>query len=334
MKYIYIPVSLLFLTLFTFTACGNSTKTETISDDKINVISVNFPGYDFAREIAGENINLTLLLPPGSESHSFEPTPQDIIKIQNCDIFIYAGGESDSWVKGVLGSMKDNNIKILAMMDMVAAVEEEIKEGMEEPEENEHSHKHEHEEAHKHEHDEHEEEAEYDEHVWTSPVNAAAIVKKISNALCEADETNAAIYKEKTAVYVDKLQALDSAFREITKNAKRKTLIFGDRFPFRYFVEEYGLDYYAAFPGCSTETEASAKTVAFLIDKVKQEKIPVVFNIEFSNGKIAKTICENTGAKNLLLHSCHNISSDEFKRGESYISLMTGNTVNLKEALN
>jgi zinc transport system substrate-binding protein len=318
MKHTFISILLIFSFIFFICACADNNAQTGAADGKINVISVNFPGYDFAREIAGDNINLTLLLQPGAESHSFEPSPQDIIKIQNADIFIYVGGESDSWVKEILSSVKNKNLKVLAMTEIVKPVEEEIKEGMQEEDE----------------HEGEEEEAEYDEHVWTSPINAIAIARAIADAFCEADKANAQTYKTNAEKYTEKLQILDAAFREVTVGAKRKTLIFGDRFPLRYFVDEYGLDYYAAFPGCSTETEASAKTVAFLIDKVKKEQIPVVFRIEFSNGKIAKTICESTGAKNLLFHTCHNVSSDELKSGKSYLTLMADNALNLKEALN
>jgi zinc transport system substrate-binding protein len=179
----------------------------------------------------------------------------------------------------------------------------------------------------------HDHEEEYDEHVWTSPENAKKIVQKISDTLSEVDPSNAAAYKASTTAYLSRLDQLDAAFRDVVKGAARKTLVFGDRFPFRYFADAYGLKYFAAFPGCSTETEASAATVAFLIDKVKTEKIPVVFHIELSNEKIADTICEATGAKNLLLHASHNISRDDFQSGLTYLDIMTANVSALKEAL-
>jgi zinc transport system substrate-binding protein len=232
--------------------------------------------------------------------------------------------------------MDTSKMKIITLMDCVQVVEEEVVEGMEEEEhtedhetEEEHAHGEEKEDAHAHG----EQEPEYDEHVWTSPKNVKRIVQKISDALCEADTANAAFYQTNTEDYLTKLDELDSKFQDAVDNSKRKTIVFGDRFPFRYFADAYGLEYYAAFPGCSTETEASAATVKFLIDKINTEKIPVVFHIELSNEKMADTISEATGAKVLLMHACHNISKSDFERGKSYIELMTDNVEALKEAL-
>jgi zinc transport system substrate-binding protein len=205
-------------------------------------------------------------------------------------------------------------MKILSMMDTVDAVEEEIVEGMEDDE------------------DEGEDVA-YDEHVWTSPPNAMLIVNAITELLCEADPANAGFYWEKTIAYIEKLADLDTAFREVTMGAKRSTIVFADRFPFRYFADAYGLSYFAAFPGCSTETEPSAATVAFLINKIKVEKIPVVFHLELSNERMANTISEETGAKKLLLHAAHNISKRDFDSGLGYLDLMRRNVENLREAL-
>jgi len=292
---------------------------ETANTEKISVIATIFPPYDFTRAIAGDNAEITMLLPPAAESHSYEPTPQDIIKIQNCDIFIYNGGDSDAWVDKVLESMDAGKMKIVKLIDCVEVVEEEIVEGMEEEEEEEE--------------EDGEEEAEIDEHVWTSPRNAKLIVQRISDTLCAVDAANADIYKTNATAYLARLDELDGKFQTVVDSAARKTIVFGDRFPFRYFADAYGLSYFAAFPGCSTETEASAATVAFLIDKVKAEKIPVVFHIELSNAKIANTIAEDTGAKVLELHSCHNISKDDFKAGKTYIDIMTSNVDALKEAL-
>ncbi|MDD4565588.1 MAG: metal ABC transporter substrate-binding protein [Eubacteriales bacterium] len=317
-RLVYILLTAL-LIIFTLTGCGQNERVN--SSDKISVVATIFPQYDFVREIAGDNVELTMLLPPGAESHSFEPTPQDITKIQNCDIFIYVGGDSDDWIKGILESMDTSNMKIISLMDMVDVVEEEIVEGMEDDH------------GHDHDNEEEAEEEEYDEHVWTSPRNVKIIVQSISDVLCEADDSNASQYQQNTASYLAKLDQLDAAFKDAVGAGVRKTLVFGDRFPFRYFADAYSLNYFAAFPGCSTETEPSAATVAFLIDKVKEENIPVVFHIELSNEKMADTICEATGAKKLLLHACHSISKNDFENGVSYLDLMTANVKAIKEAL-
>ena len=295
--------------------CCSCRKTETKKDDgKLNVVTTIFPPYDFAKNAGGEYVNVSMLLKPGMESHSYDPTPQDIIKIQECDLFIYTGGESDEWVKDILESSDKKPKQVLAMMDIVDTVEEETVEGMEKEEDDG-------------------DEIEYDEHVWTSPKNAINITASITNALCQLDENHQASFNKNMMAYRRELLQLDNSFREVADNAKRKTIVFGDRFPFRYLADEYDLKYYAAFPGCSAETEPSPSTVSFLIDKVREEKIPVVFSIEFSNGKVADTICESTGAKKLTLHSCHNVTQDEFDSGISYLSLMQKNVQALKEAL-
>lgn len=319
-KFLAVIITSLIL-VATLCACGNKensvSKAQSGIDGKISVVTTIFPPYDFARQIGGDNVDLTMLLKPGTESHNYDPTPQDIIKIQNCDLFIYVGGESDEWVRDILESNDSKPKKIISLMDCVDTVQEEIVEGMEKDKDEDN--------------DGHE--IEYDEHVWTSPKNAIIISKKISLALTELDKDNAKVYEKNTTEYSKKLSLLDSKFQNIVDNAKRKTIIFGDRFPMRYFADEYGLKYYAAFPGCSSETEPSAATVSFLIDKVKAEKIPVVFSIEFSNGKVADTICEDTGAKKLTFHSCHNVTQEQFDSGVTYIDLMNQNAESIKEAL-
>jgi zinc transport system substrate-binding protein len=310
-----------FVFLFCLVSCvPKKSEVGQKTNNKINVITSIFPPYDFVREIAGDTgnpgsrVNLAMLLPPGAESHSFEPTPRDIIAIRNSDVFIYIGGDSDEWINRILESLDTSKIKILSLMECVNLVEEEIVEGMEEEEEEE-------------------EGIAYDEHVWTSPANAALIIQAITETLCEADGQNAAYYRQNANAYTAKLNELDSAFQEVVDGAKRKTIIFGDRFPFRYFADAYGLSYYAAFPGCSTETECSAATIAFLIDKTKNEGIPVVFHIELSNERMADTISEATGAKKMLLHACHNISKADFEKGIGYLGLMKNNVESLREAL-
>lgn len=315
MKKIFAALLALFLTAAVLSGCGNTKNTN--DSDKISVVCTIFPQYDFVRQIAGDDVSLTMLLKPGAESHTYEPTPQDIITIQDCDLFIYVGGDSDEWVSEILSSMDTSKMKIIKLMDCVETMEEELTEGME----------------HEHEEDE-EAEAELDEHVWTSPANAMLIVEKISAALCEIDPDNAATYQNNTEKYLAKLQKLDDDIWEVVNNAARKEIIVGDRFPLRYFCEEFGLTYYAAFPGCSTDTEASAATIAFLIDKVTEDEIPVVFHIELSNEQICDSICEATGAKSELFNAVHNISADDFADGVTYIDLMEHNLKVLKEALN
>jgi len=293
----------------------NKNATARNANGKINVTATIFPPYDFVRQIAGDRVNLSMLLPPGAESHSFEPSPRDIITIQNSDIFIYGGGDSDNWIDRILQSMDTGNMRILAMMDAVEVVEEEIVEGMEEEQENE------------------EEGIAYDEHVWTSPRNAILIVRAIAELLCETDTGNAELYRQNAAAYIAELERLDTAFENAAAGALRDTFVFADRFPFRYLADAYGLSYFAAFPGCSTETEPSAATVAFLINKIRAEKIPVVFHIELSNERMADTISGETGAKKLLLHSCHNITKREFDSGLGYLEIMRRNVENLREAL-
>ena len=335
-------VILLVATIFTgCTKVQNTNKYKYKDTDKINVVATIFPQYDFVRQIAGDKVELTMLLSPGAESHSYEPTPQDIIKIQNCDIFIYVGGESDKWIDEILSSMDTSEMKIISLMDYVEVVEEEIIEGMED--DHDHGHNQDKDDSHHDDHDhneEHEDEEhhenhviEYDEHVWTSPKNTMKIVENITKILVQVDPDNQKVYKENLNKYIYKLEQLNMEFETIVSNASNKTIIFGDRFPFRYLTNEYGLDYYAAFPGCSTETEPSAATVSFLIDKVKSDKLPVVFHIEFSNEKIANVISESTGAKKLLLHSCHNISKTDFNNGTTYLDLMSQTAKQLKEAL-
>lgn len=302
------------ITAVCFCSCAG-TDEKNKKGGKISVVTTIFPPYDFARQVAGDKAELTMLLKPGTESHNYDPTPQDIIKIQDADLFIYVGGESDKWVEDMLASASKKPKKIIVMMDCVNKLEEEIVEGMQAEEE------------------EHGDEVEYDEHVWTSPKNAIKISKTICEAMKELDSANEAFYEKNTNEYSKQLSSLSYDFQNVVDNGRRNTMIFGDRFPFKYFADEYGLKYYAAFPGCSSETEPSAATVAFLIDKVKEENIPVVFTIEFSSGKIADTICESTGAKKLMMHSCHNITQEQLDSGVTYIELMRNNVTALKEAL-
>ena len=471
-----------------------------LAAEKLNIITTIFPQYDFVRQITGDEADVTMLLRPGAESHSFEPTPQDIIKIGGCDMFVYVGGESDDWAERILEAAEESagrKINVVTLMSLVDTVEEEIIEGMQEEEEEGHSHSEGFEDSdvkdrptfadwkgdwqsgypyvldgtleevfsHKAEHDDsktaedyrkyytegyrtdfsrivldndtityyvggkqlakvkyeykgfvimhyddgdkgvryqfqavgetngapkyiqfsdhnigpteglehfhlyngndgfepmlknlenwptfypvsmsgadiaesmkgHDHEEEYDEHVWTSPANAIKIVNALTDRLCELDKSRADFFRRNADAYAEKIAALGGEFKDIVSGGKRNVIVFGDRFPFRYFVDEYGLKYFAAFPGCSTETEASAATVAFLIDKVKAERIPVVFYREFSNETIADTISEATGAVSMLMHSCHNVTREDFERGVGYLELMSANAENLRKALN
>lgn len=295
-----------------------------VENEKISVVATIFPQYDFVRQIAGENVELKMLLKPGEETHSYEPTPQDIIAIQNSDLFIYVGGENDAWVEDILESMPDNGRKTLKLVDCVDTVEEEHVEGMKEDHE---------------EHEEHGQEDmhsvhEIDEHVWTSPVNAIKIVEQIKEELCEIDSKNASDYEENAEAYVSQLKKLDQEFQDVVDHSKRKLMIFGDRFPFRYFAEAYDLDYYAAFSGCASDTEPSAATMAFLINKVQDENIKTVLKMELSNENIAKAIAEATNADVKEFYSCHNLTAEQFADGETYLSLMEKNVETLREVLN
>ena len=298
-----------------FAACA---APEAEEREGVSVVATVFAPYDFARELVGELGTVTMLLPPGSEAHSYEPTPKDILEIQSADVFIYVGGENDAWVADVLDSVA-GDVRAVTLMDCVELLEEETVEGMEGGD----AHA-----GHDHAH-----EAEYDEHVWTSPRNAALICDKIAAALCEADPEHTDEYNASLSAYKTELAELDAAFTEIAANGARDTIIFADRFPLLYFARAYGLEYYAAFPGCSDDAEPSAATVAFIIDKVKAEGIPVVFHVELANEDMADIVCDETGAVKRQFNACHNLTRSQFNAGVSYLDLMWENTKVLKEAL-
>lgn len=267
-------------------------------------------------QLAGDTAQVRLLLPPGSESHSYEPSPRDIIDIQQADLFLYAGGESDHWVEEILASMGDNAPRTFRLTDCVTLLAEETSASMEQ-------------EAHEHG----QEEAEMDEHVWTSPKNAMLIVQQLCATLCDIAPQNTQAYEGALSTYLADLKGLDAAFEETVANGKRDLIVFGDRFPFRYFAHDYHLRYDAAFPGCSEDSEPSVRTVISLVDTIRAEQIPVIFYIEFSSRKTADVLAEETGAKELLFHSCHNVSAEELDAGATYLSLMWNNVAALKEAL-
>ena len=323
----------------------SASQEEPLKEEPLKVVTTVFPYYDFTRQISGGliesgQVELELIVPAGMDSHSFEPTPADIIKIQDADLIICNGGAMEQWFERVLDSLDTQNQQVITMMDYVDTVDEEIVEGME-AEEHDHSHDHVHpagvpkegEEGHLYD-DGHEQEIEYDEHIWTSPVNAMTLSEVIAGTLCEMDESNQEIYRENLAEYEEKLSALDQKFRDIAEHGKRRLVVFGDKFPLRYFFDEYGLEYRAAFSGCSTDTEPSAKTIAYLIDKVRELDIPAVYYLELSSHRVAEIIGEETGAEPLLFHSCHNVTRREFDSGVTYLELMEQNAVNLSKGLN
>lgn len=293
------------LLLFTAFSCTLNTQ----NSENTSVVATNFPAYDFARQVCKDSAEVTMLLPLGAESHSYEPTARDIAKIQNCDLFIYTGGESDAWVDKILASL-DKKINTLKMTECVSLLHV----GGE----------------HAHQEGEH---CEYDEHVWTSPVNAAKIVNKIKDKLCETDSKNKQTYEQNAATYINEITALDGEFRAFFDTVKNKTLVFGDRFPLLYFTDEYGLSYVSAFSGCADHSEAGAAKIAEIIKKVDSEKISTIYYIEFSNQNIANTIASSTGCKTALFYSCHNVSKSQLESGVTYVSLMKENLETLKSSM-
>ena len=297
------------------------------SDEKpLKIVTTIFPEYDWVREILGDkadNAELTMLLDNGVDLHSYQPTADDIIKISDCDLFIYVGGESDGWVEDALKEATNKDMQVINLLDVLGeqVKEEEVVEGMEAEEEE----------------SEDEDEPEYDEHVWLSLKNAKTLCNAITDALETIDPANKDVYAANAASYLEKLAALDSEYQSMVDNAARKTVLFGDRFPFRYLVDDYGLNYYAAFVGCSAETEASFETVSFLSGKVDELGLPCVLTIEGAQHKIAETIVQNTAEKNqsiLTLDSMQSTTSTDVANGTTYLSVMESNLDVLKQALN
>ena len=301
-------------------------KTTEDTDKKLNIVTTIFPEYDWTRAVLGDRadeVNLTMLLDNGTDLHSFQPAVKDIMKVSSCDLLIYVGGESDQWIEDALESAQNKEMKTINLMEVLgdSIKEEEAVEGMQESE-------------HDHDHGD-EEEKEYDEHVWTSMRNAEVICDAIADTLEEMDPENKEIYQSNAETYKEKLSALDEEYQETVDNAKQKTLVFADRFPFRYLVDDYGLSYYAAFSGCSAESEASFKTVTFLAGKVDELGVKSVLTMEKSDDRIAQTVIENTKAKDqkiLQLNSMQSITSEEIADGVTYLSVMEDNLKVLKEA--
>ena len=312
---------------------------EKFEQKKYSVVSTSFPGYDFARAVTkNTNISTKMLVKPGAETHTYEPTPQDIINIKNADMFVYVGGDSDDWVKKVLKDVDTKKTHVMKLVDLVSTVNEEIVEGMEDEDEHDHehdhdhshSHEHDHDHDHKHDHDEEEEGPEIDEHVWMSPKKAMEIVKKIAKVASEIDAAEETKINDNAEKYVAEIAQVDKDLHQAI-DGKISEIVVADRFPFRYFADEFGLKYAAAFSGCSEQTEASAKTISFLINKVKQDKIKKIYKIELSNGKIAETVSKDTGAEVLELHSAHNVTADDFSKGVTYVDLMKRNLLALSK---
>ncbi len=313
----------LLLVLGIFAGCDNKPN-DTAANGKPAVVVTIFPEYDWVREIAGDtlgDIDLTLLLDSGVDLHSYQPTVEDIVKISNCDLFVYVGGESDKWVPDALAQSRNKNQKVLNLMDILGenAKEEEVKEGMEAEEE-----------------EEEEEGPAYDEHVWLSLKSTALFVEALRDALCEVNAPDADAYRANADAYLAKLNALDGEYTAAVAAAKHKTLLFADRFPFRYLTDDYGLDYYAAFIGCSAETEASFETIRFLATKVDELGLKSVLTIKGGNAKIAETVVASTADKNqtvLTLDSMQNTTSADVEAGATYLAIMTDNLAVLREAL-
>jgi len=300
----------------------------------LKVAATLFPYYDFARQIGGDVIDLELIVPAGMDSHSFEPTPADMRKFEEADVVILNGGVMEHWAQQVLESVGREDQTVVFMMDYVEAVEEELVEGMEE---SGHSHSHGashdgHEEGHFHD-DGHQEDIEYDEHIWTSPVNAIRFVEVITRVLCQEDPDHQAEFEAGRDRYVKELEEIHEGFCQVAADRKRNLIVVGDRFPFRYLADQYGFEYRAAFSGCGTDTEPSARTIAYLIDKVEQEGVPAVYYLELSSHRVSEIIGEETGAVPLLLHSCHNVTRSELESGVTYVELMRQNIENLRKGL-
>lgn len=314
------------LCAFLMTGCGKSESTASKSD-KISVVCTTFPQFDWVKQLIKgqeDQYQLTLLLDKGTDLHSYQPTAEDMVKISDCDVFIYVGGESDGWVDDALKEAKNKDLKAINMMETLGDTvkEEEVKEGMEAEEEEEEGEG---------------EEIEYDEHVWLSLKNAQVVVKEIAKVLSDVDSNNANTITENEEKYVADISSLDCEYEEAVQSATNKTVLFGDRFPFRYMMDDYNLDYYAAFVGCSAETEASFETIAFLSKKIDELDLPVVFVIEKSNKKIANSIINNTETKDqkiLTMNSLQSITGEDEKSGVTYLDVMKENLTVLKEALN
>lgn len=333
--------------------CGKTTEKE--DNYRLKIVTSLFPYYDMARAVIGDikGIDLKMTVTPGQDSHSFEPKPSDVIQMENADVLIYNGGSLETWIDTLLDSLNNKNQIQMKMMDYVDVLNEEIVEGMdtrfEEHDHDEHSHKEDNHNKENHKEDSHSEDSsndsefhnedseegheETDEHIWTSPVNEIIMTEKICETLSKALPEEKENFQKNAESYISQLKELDNEFRTIVENAKINEIIFADKFPLQYFAKEYGLKYYAAFPGCGSDMEPSAKTIGFLVDKIKEDNIKAVFYLELSSHIVADAIETDTGAKPLQFNSCHNITQKQFDSGVTYVDLMKENVNNLKIAL-
>ncbi len=327
MKRFLMMLAVSLMVVLLLAGCSNARNNTDSNDNKqLSIVATIYPEYDWVLNILGEkkdNAEVMLLVDNGTDLHSYEPTAKDMVKIAKCDVFIYVGGESDQWVEDALKQATNKNMQVVNLMDVMGDTkkEEELKEGMQTKKE-----------IIKKE----ETEPEYDEHVWLSLKNTQKFVMAIADAIAKADAANANIYSANAKSYSDKLSALDGEYTKTVKNAKQRTLLFGDRFPFRYMTEDYGIDYYAAFNGCSAETEASFETIKFLAGKVDELNLKNVMIIENSDGEIARTIIKNTKNKNqkiLILDSLQSVGKKDMESGQTYLKIMESNLNVIKEAL-
>lgn len=303
-------------TVLSLCACSSESSYSNSDSGKLKIISTVFPPYDLARQIAGDNAEISILLPPGSEIHNYEPSAKDMIAIRNCDIFLYIGGENEQWAEKLINSNDTENVTAVKLIDYVPTLSED-----------EHDHDHDHDHEHEHEH-------ETDEHIWTSPKNAQLMLSAVYDAICKVDPSDKQTYTKNKDAYAKQLSDLDDAYRSAVDNAKNKTIVLADKFPFRYLAHEYGLEFSAAFAACSDESEPGVSTMIKLTKTIKENNIPAVYYLEFSSTKIADTLCDETGATKLMLHSCHNVSKQDIENNVSYVDLMKQNLENLKLTLN
>lgn len=323
MKIVKKLVSIVLVAVLSMGLVGCNEKKEIDNTEyELNIVTTLFPYYDITRAIIGqvEGIGLEMAVAPGQDSHSFEPTPAEIIKMEEADLFIYNGGEIETWVDTVLDSFENNNQTQVEMLEAADGIQLVCAE--------EHSHDEHGHEEHEHTHDE------MDPHIWTSPANAIVITEVICETLCKIMPEKEETFKKNANDYIKQLEGIDTEIREIVDNGSSKELVFADQFPLIYFANEYGLEYHSAFPGCGHDMEPSVQDICSLIDIVKEENIKAIFHLELSSQKVADTICEDTGAVKLQFNSCHNVSQKQFDEGVTYVELMRENVINLKQALN